>query len=238
MAQLSIYDKQRHHSWKDITISIGKYDRIYITFRNGSWKRYTLSEKIAVYIERADLGAIKFDDPINNRGAIFKLKTGTGDPKTTAKTRYVQIDGNAWPGILNAARKCAGDYNLEEETTPETKPDEEETTPETKQDEPKTELELAFASIRDENAELREKLEQITKRAVLIPADKKAEFLGIVHTWLKDAQSPEERVEIWKTLAALYGIRPDPTAAQLTPFETTTRKPTDPTAGRTEGFKI
>lgn len=227
MAQLSIYDKQRHHSKKDITISIGKYDRIYITFRNGSWKRYTLSGRIAVYIEREDLGAIKFDDPLNSRGAIFKLKTGTGDPKTTATTRYVQIDGKAWPGILNAARKCVGDYNLDEETTPETK-----------QDEPKTELELAFASIRDENAELREKLERITKRAVLIPADKKEEFLGIVHTWLKDAQSPEERVEIWKTLAALYGIRPDPTAAQLIPFKATTRKPTDPTAGRTEGFKI
>ena len=225
MAQLSIYDKQRHHSKKDITISLGKFDRIYITFRNGSWKRYTLSEKIAVYIEREDLGAIKFDDPINNRGAIFKLKTGTGDPKTTAKTRYVQIDGNAWPGILNAARKCAGDYNLDEEPEPE-------------QDEPKTELESAFASIRDENAELREKLEQISKRSVFISGDKKAEFLVIVHSWLEDAQSPEERVEIWKTLAALYGIRPDPTAAQLTPFETTTRKPTDPTAGRTEGFII
>ena len=41
MAQLSIFEKQRHFSDKDLTISVGKYDTIYITFRHDSWKRFT-----------------------------------------------------------------------------------------------------------------------------------------------------------------------------------------------------
>ena len=122
MAQLSIFDKQRHRSDKDMTVSIGKGDTVYITFRHDSWKRFTQGDKIAVSVTNDTLS---FGDPDRDRGVAFKLASNkAGNPETIEHTRYIQICGKAWPALLEAARKMAGSYNFDEApklkaTTPE-----------------------------------------------------------------------------------------------------------------------
>lgn len=112
MAQLSIFEKQRHFSDKDFTCSVGKYNTIYMTFRHDSWKRFTSSDKIAVYLEN-DL--LIFSDPEDNaKLPQFTLKKTHGDPETTEHTRYLQISGKAWPGFLEAALNMAGSFNFDE----------------------------------------------------------------------------------------------------------------------------
>lgn len=112
MAQLSIFDKQRHRSDKDMTVSIGKGDTIYITFRHDSWKRFTQGDKIAVSVTNFTL---TFGDPDRDRGIAFKLASNkAGNPETMEHTRYIQICGKAWPALLEAARKMAGSYNFDE----------------------------------------------------------------------------------------------------------------------------
>lgn len=112
MAQLSIFDKQRHHSDKDMTVSIGKGDTVYITFRHDSWKRFTQGDKIAVSVTNFTL---TFGDPDRDRGVAFKLASNkAGNPETIEHTRYIQIGGKAWPALLEAARKMAGSYNFDE----------------------------------------------------------------------------------------------------------------------------
>jgi len=122
MAQLSIFDKQRHRSDKDMTVSIGKGDTVYITFRHDSWKLFTQSDKITV---SDTYGKLDFGDPDHDRGVAFKLASNkAGNPETIEHTRYIQICGKAWPALLEAARKMAGSYNFDEApklkaTTPE-----------------------------------------------------------------------------------------------------------------------
>ena len=118
MAQLSIYDKQRHHSKKDFTCSIGARDYIYITFRHDTWKRFTSSEYIMV--TRTDSGAFRFGDPKTaGIGTTFKLKTDKkGDPNTREHTRYLQIDGKKYPGFLEIARRTAGSYDFPKQEEP------------------------------------------------------------------------------------------------------------------------
>lgn len=112
MAQLSIFDKQRHRSDKDMTVSIGKGDTVYITFRHDSWKRFTQGDKIAVSVTNDTLS---FGDPDRDRGVAFKLSSNkAGNPETKEHTRYIQICGKAWPALLEAARKMAGSYNFDE----------------------------------------------------------------------------------------------------------------------------
>lgn len=112
MAQLSIFYKQRHRSNKDMTVSIGKGDTIYITFRHDSWKRFTDSDYIAVVIKD---NVLNFGDPDEKISWVhFKLKQTHGNPETYEHTRYVQISGKAWPEFLKAARKMAGSYNFDE----------------------------------------------------------------------------------------------------------------------------
>ena len=112
MAQLSIFDKQRHRSDKDMTVSIGKADTVYITFRHDSWKRFTQGDKIAVSVTNYTL---TFGDPDRDRGVAFKLASNkAGNPETIEHTRYIQICGKAWPALLEAARKMAGSYNFDE----------------------------------------------------------------------------------------------------------------------------
>ena len=112
MAQLSIFDKQRHRSDKDMTVSIGKGDTVYITFRHDSWKRFTQGDKIAVSVTNDTLS---FGDPDRDRGVAFKLASNkAGNPETIEHTRYIQICGKAWPALLEAARKMAGSYNFDE----------------------------------------------------------------------------------------------------------------------------
>ena len=113
MAQLSIYDKLRHHSDKDFTCSIGKRDRIYITFRHETWKRFTSTEYISVYIGKG--GALKFGDPKDTKmlAPCFKLQQGkTGNDDTRETTRYLQIEGKKYPAILEQIRRTAGSYDF------------------------------------------------------------------------------------------------------------------------------
>ena len=113
MAQLSIYDKLRHHSDKDFTCSIGKRDRIYITFRHGTWKRFTSTEYISVYIGKG--GALKFGDPKDTKmlAPCFKLQQGkAGNDDTRETTRYLQIEGKKYPAILEQVRRTAGSYDF------------------------------------------------------------------------------------------------------------------------------
>lgn len=112
MAQLSIFEKQRHFSDKDLTVSIGKYDTIYITFRHDSWKRFTDSDYIAVAI--LDNVLIFRDPDVCISWKSFKLKQTHGNPKTYEHTRYVQISGKAWPEFLKAARNMVGSFNFDE----------------------------------------------------------------------------------------------------------------------------
>lgn len=112
MAQLSIFEKQRHFSDKDLTVSIGKYDTIYITFRHDSWKRFTDSDYIAVAIKN---GVLIFRDPdVSISWKSFKLKQTHGNPETYEHTRYVQISGKAWPEFLKASRNMVGSFNFDE----------------------------------------------------------------------------------------------------------------------------
>lgn len=119
MAQLSIFDKQRHFSNKDMTISIGKGDYIYITFRHDSWKRFTDLNRITVSVNN---NTLSFGTPGTDQGVSFKLKMTHGNPKTFEHTRYIQISGKAWPAILEAARNMAGSYDFDKvvlDPTPE-----------------------------------------------------------------------------------------------------------------------
>lgn len=119
MAQLSIFDKQRHFSNKDMTISIGKGDYIYITFRHDSWKRFTDLNRITVSVNNNKLS---FGTPGTDQGVSFKLKMTHGNPETFEHTRYIQISGKAWPAILEAARNMAGSYDFDKvvlDPTPE-----------------------------------------------------------------------------------------------------------------------
>lgn len=119
MAQLSIFDKQRHFSNKDMTISIGKGDYIYITFRHDSWKRFTDLNRITVSVNN---NTLSFGTPGTDQGVSFKLKMTHGNPETFEHTRYIQISGKAWPAILEAARNMAGSYDFDKvvlDPTPE-----------------------------------------------------------------------------------------------------------------------
>lgn len=114
MAQLSIFDKQRHFSNKDMTISVGKGDYIYITFRHDSWKRFTDLNRITVSVNN---NTLSFGTPRTDQGVSFKLKMTHGNPETFEHTRYIQISGKAWPAILEAARNMAGSYDFPKQPT-------------------------------------------------------------------------------------------------------------------------
>ena len=207
MAQLSMFEKQKHYSKKDFTCSIGKFDMVYITFRNKSWKRFTASEHIAVYIGAS--GALKFDSPDCGQGVILKMKTGKGHPEIVESTRYVQLSGKKWPQILDVVRKTAGSYDFPEKC------------------EEKFEVKEPF-----EDAMKKEPLPAIY---TLTHAEEFAAYRNLfvqdISLFLNAARSPEERVEIWKTFSAVYGITPEEEKKPK-------RAPTDPYAGLTEGFEI
>lgn len=212
MAQLTMWDKQKHYSKKDFTCSIGKYDMIYFTFRNNSWKRFTLSDKIAVYI--SEKGTLRFDDPVWGKGIILKMKKGTGHPEIVETTRYVQLSGKTWPNILEIVRRFAGSYNFTEDTSSNTDLI---VTPADKEDEAsadriKEELrEFTEKTYKKHNPdkitseELAEKYKPNT--AELLPAQKAPldRFMDAALALLQMAKSNEERVAIYNALAAVYG---------------------------------
>lgn len=195
MAQLSIFEKQKHYSKKDFTCSIGKYDMIYLTFRNNSWKRFTQSEKIAVYI--SSKGTLRFDDPVWDKGIVLKMKKGTGHPDIVEKTRYVQISGKTWPNILAVARNIVGSYDFGEDAS---YPYETLTT--------EQQADLRSMEIKSElnefTAETMAKHGQ--KIAEVVPEQKTQLnlFMDAALALLQLSKSNEERVAIFNALAAVY----------------------------------
>ena len=200
MAQLSIYDKLRHHSDKDFTCSIGKRDRIYITFRHETWKRFTTTEYISVYIGKG--GAIKFGDPKDTKvlAPCFKLQQGkAGDEETRATTRYLQLEGKKYPAILEQIRRTAGSYDFPEVT-----------------EDPKNENVVATTTIdKPVNKEVRERFEQMVLKPKLTACEKKEiadtfevrreQFKEDLKTLTEGVESQEERIAIINALAGLYG---------------------------------
>ena len=114
MAQISIFDKTRHYSEKDFTCSIGKKDIVYFTFRNNSWKRFTESDSIAVYVKASKKGNyLRFGDPEKGApGAVFKLGFKKDDHESRKHTRYLQISGKNYPEILEIVRSKSGSYDF------------------------------------------------------------------------------------------------------------------------------
>ena len=82
MPQLSIFDKKHHRSNKDVTLSIGKDNRITITFRNNSWEKITKGDYIRIWVSN---GKIKFADADETtEGRKYKLsKSGGGNKSVT-----------------------------------------------------------------------------------------------------------------------------------------------------------
>lgn len=195
MAQLSIFEKQKHYSKKDFTCSIGKYDMIYLTFRNNSWKRFTQSEKIAVYI--SSKGTLRFDDPVWGKGIVLKMKRGTGHPDIVEKTRYVQISGKTWPNILAVVRNIVGSYDFGEDAGYPYETLTTEQTADLRSMEIKSELnEFTAYTMKKHGQEITETVpEQKTQ------LDR---FMDAALALLQIAKSNEERVAIFNALAAVY----------------------------------
>lgn len=207
MAQLSVFDKLRHHSDKDFTCSIGKADRIYITFRHETWKRFTSTDYISVYIGNA--GALKFGDPKNTKmlAPCFKLQQNKeGNEETKATTRYLQIEGKKYPAILDVVRRCAGSYDFPEVTA-----------------DPKVNKVVATTTIdKPINKDIRERFEQmVIKPQVKAYTEEEAradaftarrnQFMEDLDKLMQKAQSPEERTAIVEALGKLYDMRPQQT---------------------------
>ena len=163
MAQMSIFDKQRHHSHKDFTCSIGKHDVVYITFRNESWKRFTAGECITVVVKN---NQYRFGDPAKYPNApAFKMKkNANGYESTRERTRYIQIEGKKHPDILELTKKCSGSYDFPKEQ---------------KNEEPRAD----------------------DKR--IVPKSASEEARAMLDFYLAKAQSPEERVEVFRTFGPM-----------------------------------
>lgn len=191
MAQLSIFEKQKHFSDKDFTCSIGKLDVIYITFRNDSWLRFTNSEKINIRVEGR---VLKFDDPATTkqRGGVFKLREAKHiDSDVLRHTRYVQINGKKWPGILEVVQRTAGSYDFP------------------KKDEPTTSEELAekykpdLSQLAEIKASDRTPLRALDRSDMTLAE----RFMADARELLAYATTSEERIEIYKTLEAVYRLK-------------------------------
>lgn len=210
MAQLSIFEKQKHFSNKDFTCSIGKLDIIYITFRNDSWLRFTSSDKINIRVEGR---VLKFDDPATTkqRGGVFKLREATHrDSDILRHTRYVQINGKKWPGILEVVQRTAGSYDFP------------------KKDEPTTSEELAEKYKPDLSMMTDKNLLEIKPSDMTTVKNFDRSDMTIAERFMADAReliayatTSEERIAIYKTLGLIYGLKPD-VLAQLVPKKSMT----------------
>lgn len=201
MAQLSIYDKLKHHSDKDFTCSIGKNDRIYITFRHNTWKRFTSTEYISVYLGKG--GALKFGDPKDTKmlAPCFKLQQGkAGNDDTRETTRYLQLEGKKYPAILEQVRRTAGSYDFPEVTA-----------------DPKINKVVASTTIdKPVNKVVREQFEQMVlnpKFRAYTPEEEARDAFTVRRNQFKEdlatltagVESQEERIAIINALAGLYG---------------------------------
>lgn len=235
MAQLSIFEKQRHHSHRDFTCSVGKFDMVYMTFRNYSWKRFTNKDEILIYVKDR---VIKFADPVfaENGGAIFKLKKPEkGYPSTQESTRYVQINGKKYRAILEIVRRTAGSYDFPKaQTKDEVKAEKAQLSEmsaeaiksrmaQAKKNAPKPE-ELAeqfkpdLSEITDDRKARLDKLAEALKGPVqlvpdtqIVPLDVpkplSEQFIEDVKRLTTDNMTPEERTAIYNALVEIYRLQ-------------------------------
>ena len=200
MAQISIFDKSRHYSNKEFTCSIGARNMIYMSFRHDSWKHFTDSDYMAIATKpKKGKGesVLVFGDPEKGAsGAVFKLGAKQGETYSRLHTRYIQIDGTKHPEILAIIRERSGSYDFGIEVAGEEAP-KEEPKPSKKEEAVK---------------ELRKALENYKPNLEVIDAEeeKLARFKADLKYHLSNAQSPLERVEVWRALSALYGIHGEP----------------------------
>jgi len=109
MAQISLFEKRKNYSDKDITVTVGMNDQIYITFRHYSWKNFTNSNYIRIWAEG---GQIKMKDGLAHEyhdkgGRILKLVKNI--KRTECETaRYLKINGKIMPEVLEIAEKMNG----------------------------------------------------------------------------------------------------------------------------------
>lgn len=109
MAQISLFEKRKNYSDKDITVTVGMNDQIYITFRHYSWKNFTNSNYIRIWAEG---GQIKMKDGLayeyhDKGGRILKLVKNI--KRTECETaRYLKINGKVMPEVLEIAEKMNG----------------------------------------------------------------------------------------------------------------------------------
>ena len=201
MAQLSIYDKLRHHSDKDFTCSIGKHDRIYITFRHNTWKRFTSTEYISVYLGQN--GAIKFGDPKDTKmlAPCFKLQQGkAGNDDTRETTRYLQLEGKKYPSILEQVRRTAGSYDF----PPQKVITIEKVTEKKITEEMKAQLAVNLEKLKANEQKL--KLTACEKKEVADTFEvRRNQFKEDLKTLTEGVESQEERIAIINALAGLYG---------------------------------
>lgn len=191
MPQLSIFDKKHHRSNKDVTLSIGKDDRITITFRNNSWEKITKGDYIRIWVSN---GKIKFADADETtEGRKYKLSKNISNVRTAESTRYVQPTGKMVPEVAEIVKKYNGNsYDL----------------PKTKEINLGTEGIVNKSEITDEDLEQHSR-DQIEKKNIPEPQHDELEkrishFFYVVKCCLKFAQTPEERTAIWYAVAALF----------------------------------
>ena len=109
MAQISLFEKRKNYSDKDITVTVGMNDQIYITFRHFSWKLFTESDYIRIWAEG---GQIKMKDGLareyhDKGGRILKLVKNI--KRTECETaRYLKINGKLMPDVLAIAENMNG----------------------------------------------------------------------------------------------------------------------------------
>ena len=191
MPQLSIFDKKHHRSNKDVTLSIGKDNRITITFRNNSWEKITKGDYIRIWVSN---GKIKFaDSDETTEGRKYKLSKNISNVRTAESTRYVQPTGKMVPEVAEIVKKYNGNsYDL----------------PKTKEINLSAEGIVNKPEITDEDLEHHAR-DQIEKKNIPEPQHDELEkrisrFFYVVKCCLKFAQTPEERTAIWHAVAALF----------------------------------
>lgn len=130
MAQISLFEKRKNYSDKDITVTVGMNDQIYITFRHYSWKLFTDSDYVRIWVEG---GQIKMKDGLareyhDKGGRILKLVKNI--KRTECETaRYLKINGKLMPDVLALAESMNGkSFNFpvkvdepKQEETPQTR---------------------------------------------------------------------------------------------------------------------
>ena len=182
MAQISIFDKHRHYSDKDITISVGAYDRVYITLRNKCWERLTTDpDYIRVWAEK---GNICFGSPNKKKDKAYKLSK-----KHEIDTRYVVVSADS--AVVDAAKAKAGSYDVlrNDVVVPIVRNS-------SKFDD---DLILSCPTVKNEPCEVKEPApEPCTNVVTNSPAKDLSQMLALVNT-------EAERIEVIKAWGKIYG---------------------------------